>query len=662
MAKMNNSYIDGLISPSRNRGSAQQSKADPGMEVSEAQTTKNHLVQRNLNQAEKIRKQNIRARNIALAQSDDPLVDQAENRRRQNAIKRMSGAVDWDFTEENLRAEQGLNRVKPFEANPRLDTGGARGLALQGGARNSRRLGEINDRRADDFVQPVRAFGLLRKRNNKASAKDLAGNYGEGETSAEIFLGGENTLNLNSDDLYGKKKGRKRKPSSEDKKPKKNFFRRHLKLTVFVLFLAVIGLGVYIYGDRLIAKMTGGKSGFIDLIKTAVTEKFIPLKADAQGRTNIVIFGTSGYDMAGHEGKNIHDGAQLTDSLMVMSIDQNSKNAVTMSLPRDLKVGREACYAGKINEIYTCASNNGKNEEAGATAVMKEMTKITGFDMHYYIHINWGSLVQIVDALGGITVTVKDDINDYYYTGIKMKAGVPTQLNGEKALGLARARHGSVGGDFTRGENQQRVLVGIKERIAEKGMDIPAMINLMNVLGDNLRTNVNIDEIKTAAKVFSEFNPSNIATARLTGLEGGDLVRTASYPVGGIDVSFVIPSTGPQNYTKIQKHLESIIAGQSDSPATARILVLNGANVAGLAADEKIELEKAGFKVTGTGNAPQGEYLEKVSLYSVGTKVETKKKLEEHYGLTAKEATELPKGIDKTDYDFVIILGKEPKN
>ena len=66
------------------------------MEVSEAQTTKNHLVQRNLNQAEKIRKQNIRARNIALAQSDDPLVDQAENRRRQNAIKRMSGAVDWE--------------------------------------------------------------------------------------------------------------------------------------------------------------------------------------------------------------------------------------------------------------------------------------------------------------------------------------------------------------------------------------------------------------------------------------------------------------------------------------------------------------------------------------------------------------------------------------
>lgn len=138
--------------------------------------------------------------------------------------------------------------------------------------------------------------------------------------------------------------------------------------------------------------------------------------------------------MAGHEGRSVHDGAQLTDSLMVMSVDQKEKNAITMSLPRDLKVGKEACYAGKINEVYTCASKDGKNEEAGANAVMNELSKITGLEMHYFVHVNWGSLIQIVDALGGITVTVDEDINDYYFTGIRMKAGVPTVLNGEKSL------------------------------------------------------------------------------------------------------------------------------------------------------------------------------------------------------------------------------------
>lgn len=239
-----------------------------------------------------------------------------------------------------------------------------------------------------------------------------------------------------------------------------------------------------------------------------------------------------------------------------------------------------------------------------------------------------------------------------------MKAGVPTVLDGEKALGLARARHGSVGGDFTRGENQQKVLVAIKNKIAEKGMDIPAMINLVNVLGDNLRTNVNIEEIKTAAKVFSNFNPTNIASAPLTGLSGGDLVRNASFPVGGLDISFVIPSAGVQNYTKIQQYLESKIADYSDSPATSRILVLNGTNESGIAANEKLELEKAGFRVTGTGNAPKSDYTEKVLVYSLGNKEQTKQKLETYYGISIKSANELPDGIDKTNYDFVVIVGK----
>ena len=644
---MSNSYIDGLISPFRAKRPVNRARKT-GMEIGENQATKEHLEQRKLLKAEKLRKQNIRARNISMTQSDDPLVDQVESRRRQSINEeKQNRRVDWDFTDGELREEPHINNTVPTSLKR---TEKQKNLAAR--QSGGRRLGEIRPAKNNEFLQPVRAFGLTRQNNLDIEDQDDTFEEDARENEAP---------ELASDDLFNKKKFKKQKPEKDNKPHKKGFFRRHWKLTVFLILIMTGGVALYIYGDQLIAKLTGGKSGIIDLIKTAVTEKITPLQMDKQGRTNIAIFGTSGYDMAGHEGKTVHDGAQLTDSLMIMSIDQNAKNAITMSLPRDLKAGREACYAGKINEIYTCASNDGKNEEAGATAVMKEMTKIAGLEMHYYIHINWGSLVQIVDALGGITVTVDEDINDYYYTGIRMKAGVPTTLNGEKALGLARARHGSAGGDFTRGENQQKVLIGIKNKITEKGMDIPAMINLVNVLGDNLRTNVKIDEIKTAAKIFSEFNTANITSAPLTGLADGDLVRTASYPVGGIDVSFVIPTAGAQNYTKIQKYLESKIAEHSDSPATARILVLNGTGAAGVAADEKIELEKAGFKVTGTDNAPKGDYTEKISLYNIGTKQQTKQKLEKHYGISARDGSEIPSGIDKTKYDFVVIVGKTEK-
>ena len=442
---MSNSYIDGLVSPLRNKKSTKQVRPRAGLEVSEAHTTKQHLEQQRLIQAERIRKQNIRARNISMAQSDDPLVVQAESRRKLED-NRSKYTADWDFTDGELREAS-----EDFEDNSNEDF--VESSARTDASNGRRRLGDFENIRKNNSLSPSRSIGLFKKKTPKTSRKD----YDE-------FL--ENSVTLATDELFGERRKENSLESEKSKSKKKGFFRRHLKLTIILVILFGGGTAVYFYGDRLVSKLTGGKSGLVDLVKTVVSEKVTPLKMDAKGRTNIAIFGTSGYDMSGSEGHAVHDGAQLTDSLMIMSVDQNAKNAVTMSLPRDLKVGKEACYTGKVNEVFACASNNGKNEEAGATAVMKELSAISGMEMHYYVHVNWGSLVQIVNALGGITVTVDDDINDYYYTGIRMKAGVPTVLDGEKALGLARARHGSVGGDFTRGENQQKVLIGIKNKIA----------------------------------------------------------------------------------------------------------------------------------------------------------------------------------------------------
>ena len=90
-------------------------------------------------------------------------------------------------------------------------------------------------------------------------------------------------------------------------------------------------------------------------------------------------------------------------------------------------------------------------------------------------------------------------------------------------------------------------------------------------------------------------------------------------------------------------------------------MVLNGTNESGIAANEKLELEKAGFRVTGTGNAPTGEYTEKVIVYNLNNKEQTKQKLETYYGTTVKAVNELPAGIEKFNYDFVVIVGKVDK-
>ena len=102
MVKMSNSYIDGLVSPSRNKKSTRQTRPRAGLEVGEAHATKQHLEQQKILQAERLRKQNIRARNMSMAQSDDPLVVQAESRRKLED-NRQKFTADWDFTDGELR-------------------------------------------------------------------------------------------------------------------------------------------------------------------------------------------------------------------------------------------------------------------------------------------------------------------------------------------------------------------------------------------------------------------------------------------------------------------------------------------------------------------------------------------------------------------------------
>ena len=194
---------------------------------------------------------------------------------------------------------------------------------------------------------------------------------------------------------------------------------------------------VSIWGNDLIARITSGRSNLWDAIGVLTQEKTPPLKADVNGRTNILVFGTSGYDMSGNIGKGSkHDGASLTDSIMVVSINQETGDTAMISLPRDLKV-RSTCGTVKINAVYSCGSKN-KDGQAGAKALMTQVSEVLGIELQYYVHINWSSLINIVDALGGITVTLDNDINDRYYTKTVIKAGVPTHLDGEQALGLAR--------------------------------------------------------------------------------------------------------------------------------------------------------------------------------------------------------------------------------
>ncbi len=494
----------------------------------------------------------------------------------------------------------------------------------------------------EDFLAPVESFALTEE-------EDTGTSEGRVEEVEELEVA----------DMKAKEKAEKHARKLEKKEAKKKSKKRlviRVILIIILLLLIAAGVCFYLWGDKLLKKITGGEGDIWSAITAVTSETYEPLKEDSNGRTNILIFGTSGYNMDGENGEDVHDGAQLTDSIMVLSLDQDTGDVAMVSLPRDLKAGYTCTATGKINEVYWCANPEGNNEDAGAKALQGVVEEILGIDVQYYVHLNWGALVSIVDTLGGVTVTLDEDIADYGWTDAVFEAGKPYTLNGEEALGLARARHGTEHGDFTRGNSQQKLIIAIKDRLIQKGLGITEMLGIINALGDNVRTNLSISDIKTSVHLLEQFDLDSI---RQIPLVTDDTYYMTTADIGGI--SYVVPSAGVGVYSQIQSYVKKMMSSNPAAREGAQVMVLNGSGEPGVANEEKTKLEAKGYTVKTVDDAPIGTYEYKgIEVYdtSEGKMPETKDALEKEYGVITKAESELPNGISGIGYDFIIVIGK----
>ena len=303
------------------------------------------------------------------------------------------------------------------------------------------------------------------------------------------------------------------------------------------------------------------------------------LKKDENGQTNFLIFGTS-------EDAKGHGGQELTDSILVASINQEYKTAKVFSVPRDLWVnysvaGSEpmSCTVGdrgKINATYLCALEEYRNsmsvsnaKDAASLYFAKKISEVTGLSMHYYVAADWSVVKMIVDKIGGIDVDVYADDEDGIYDscqGIDLKKGMYYNMNGDLAMKLARARnaacapgdYGLSRSNFDREINQQRIMNAIKNKMSSIGilMNPGQVMSIIDGLGDNLRTNIVMSEVRT----LIDFG---------TKLEGGiqPISTVDQFGTGRIGLSSVVIPAGAStysegslyNYTNFQKYLRSQI-------------------------------------------------------------------------------------------------------
>ncbi len=511
-----------------------------------------------------------------------------------------------------------------------------------------------NTEAQEDFLSPVETFGHeeLNESTKDGTISDVDDEEIKDMKKAKKEL-------RESEKKAKLERKRLAKAEKHQAKKKKSKVGRVIKWILVFLLLLAIGAGVYLYfwGDGVLRKITGGRSDIWSAIGVVTSEKYEPLKTDENGRTNILVFGTSGFDMAGEgfDGYE-HDGSQLTDSIMVVSLDQEVGDVAIISLPRDLYAGYTCTATSKINEVYWCNNQYGDNEDAGAQALQGKIKEILGIDTQYYVHMNWGALVDIINALGKVTIVLDEDISDYAYTGAVYEAGVEYEIDGYDALALSRARHGTGYGDFSRAASQQKILIGIKDKVVEKGLGLSEAVKIISAVGDNLRMNLTMAEIKTGMHLLETFDLDSIRQIPLW--DDNTQYMTFGNQNG---ISYIVPVAGIGNYGIIQEYVAQQLKSNPAQREGAVIIVYNGTGEDGVAATEKAALEERGYSVKEIANAPEGDYkyTEDIELYdaSEGMKPETKKALERFYGVEAKDMEDLPNDITPIGYDFIIIVG-----
>ncbi len=285
---------------------------------------------------------------------------------------------------------------------------------------------------------------------------------------------------------------------------------------------------------------------------------------DQKGIFNTVLLGYGG------EG---HSGSYLTDSIIIVHVDTITKKAALISIPRDLWVQGNH----KINAEATLN---------GFQNVGNPIKNVTGLAINYFVSVDFGGFVKLIDNLGGITVDVPKAFDDNFYPIIGQENNVcgktedeifqlknkysgfdlekqftcryehlhfekgPINIDGTTALKFVRSRHGD--SDFGRSERQFAILKGISSKLITSN-SLEKTSKTIDTLSKIVRTNMDLATTKDLIAVFGNPNEYEIKEIHLT----TDNVLNVGKSVDGQYI--LVSKAGSFNFNEVQNYINEKI-------------------------------------------------------------------------------------------------------
>ena len=349
-----------------------------------------------------------------------------------------------------------------------------------------------------------------------------------------------------------------------------------------------------------------------------------------------------------------HDGAYLTDAMMVLIVDPDQKTVTMLSLPRDLWVplnfdGSQPVY-NKVNTAYAFARDSRLypqrlpryRGDGGAGRFAKDtVAHVLGIPIDYYLALDFQAFRDLIDAVGGVDVVVPASFTAQYprhdsssidpgWMMVSFRAG-PQHLNGERALQFARARevvdNSAEGSDFARARRQRLILMALKDQLFQPSglIHLPQVLGIVQRSADTDYPLLGVGDLAKLALAWSEVQVYQA---------GLSLSNYLKHDIGSHGEYILVPRQADGSWEAVQAFARQLRADPAlgEAMAAAPVVVVNRTGRSVVARETATHLSALGYVVTRTDAGPV-QYQTVIRDRSGGRAARLVEALSQHLGL-----------------------------
>lgn len=379
-----------------------------------------------------------------------------------------------------------------------------------------------------------------------------------------------------------------------------------------VLVMSLAGVGIQVASSRLESNITA-----VD-ISTTTGRDHVPVEViDEQGNyqaINILLMGSD--SRQGQTTKKYGDPDVMTgersDTTILLHVSADRTFATAVSIPRDTWVMLPECDRDGETVGAFEAKFNTAFEIGGPGCTVKLVEQMSGVRIDNFAVIDFEGFKQVVDAMGGVEVCLKEPASDPS-SKLELPAGT-SLVNGEQALSFVRARKTlSDGSDLSRIKRQQAFLSSMIREASSTGLLLNPvkLYSTLDAATSGLTTDpglADIDVLRDLALSMRGIAPGDIAFLTMPWVERGDGENVLVDEEGTQPLWQSIADDVPWIKPKSSTTTSSGRADLTVQPDEVTVSVLNGSGVAGRAAEVAAALEAQGFAVASVGDADRSDY------------------------------------------------------